>query len=339
MQPSAAWKTRPAPASARIPAQAPAPAELAEFVADVRAGLGGAGQKELPPKYFYDEIGSALFEVITLLPEYGLTRADVRLLRRHAPELAARLERPVAVAELGSGSGKKTRWVLEALARGQLVSYFPIDISPAALRHCAEQLGQLSGVSVAPVEANYVYGLKNVAARRPAGTGLLVLFLGSSIGNFHRFEALAFLKQLRGMLKPGDALLLGTDLVKATEVLVRAYDDPLGVTAAFNLNVLARMNRELGADFALARWAHEARWNAHERRIEMHLRSLQEQSVNITGANLILRFRRGETIWTESCYKFAAREAAALGEEAGFGVAAQWVDAEWPFAETLFLAR
>lgn len=339
MQPSAAWKTRPAPASARVPVRALAPEELAEFIADVRAGLGRAGQRELPAKYFYDEVGSALFEVITLLPEYGLTRADARLLRRHAPELAARLSGPAAVAELGSGTGKKTRWVLEALAWRQPVSYFPIDISPAALRHCAAQLGQLPGVSIVPVEASYVAGLQKVTARRSAGTRLLVLFLGSTIGNFHRREALAFLSQLRAMLEPGDALLLGTDLVKPADALLRAYDDPLGVTAAFNLNLLARMNRELGADFALPRWTHEARWNVEERRVEMHLRSLEEQSVDIRRAELALRFRRGETIWTESCYKFTTAEVAAMGEEAGFGVEAQCVDAEWPFAETLFLAR
>jgi len=339
MQPSAAWKTRPAPASARVPARAPTPEELAGFIADARAGLGRAGQKELPPKYFYDEVGSSLFEVITLLPEYGLTRADARLLRRLAPELAARLAGPVAVAELGSGTGKKTRWVLEALRWRQPIDYFPIDISPAALRHCAEQLGKLPGVSVTPVEAAYRAGLEMVAAQRPAGTRLLVLFLGSTIGNFHRGEARAFLGQLRQTLAPGDALLLGTDLVKPAVTLLRAYDDPLGVTAAFNLNLLARMNRELGADFELSRWAHEARWNAEERRVEMHLRSLEEQTATVRLAELALRFRRDETIWTESCYKFTAAEAAAMGGETGFGVAAQWVDAEWPFAETLFLAH
>jgi len=339
MQPSAAWKTRPAPASARVPARAPAPEELAGFIADARAGLGRAGQKELPPKYFYDEVGSSLFEVITLLPEYGLTRSDARLLRRLAPELAARLSGPVTVAELGSGTGKKTRWVLEALRWRQPIDYFPIDISAAALRHCAEQLGKFPGVSVTPVEAAYRAGLEMVAAQRPAGTRLLVLFLGSTIGNFHRGEARVFLEQLRQTLAPGDALLLGTDLVKPAVTLLRAYDDPLGVTAAFNLNLLARMNRELGADFELSRWAHEARWNAEERRVEMHLRSLEEQTATVRLAELALRFRRDETIWTESCYKFTAAEAAAMGGEAAFGVAAQWMDAEWPFAETLFLAH
>ena len=339
MRPSAAWKTRPAPRSARVPARAPAPEALAEFIADVRAGLGQAGQKELPPKYFYDEIGSALFEVITLLPEYGLTRADVRLLRRHSAELPERLPGPVAVAELGSGSGKKTRWVLDALATQQAISYFPIDISSAALAHCAEQLGQLAGVSVTPVEDSYLKGLRAVTVLRPAGTRLLVLFLGSTIGNIHRGEMQVFLKQLRQELAPGDALLLGTDLEKPVDSLLRAYDDPLGVTTAFNLNLLARMNRELGGDFVLSHWAHEARWNPEERRVEMHLSSLEEQTVRLSLAELTVRFRRGETIWTESCYKFTAAEVTSMGEEAGFGVEAQWVDAEWPFAETLFLAQ
>ena len=338
MRPSAAWKTRPAPRSARVPARAPAPEALAEFIADVRAGLGRAGQKELPPKYFYDEVGSALFDVITLLPEYGLTRADARLLRRHAPELAERLPGPVIVAELGSGSGKKTRWVLEALAARQPLSYYPIDISSAALLHCAEQLGQIPGVSVTPIEDSYLKGLQAVAARRPAGARLLVLFLGSTIGNIHRAETQTFLGQLRQELAPGDALLLGTDLEKPVGDLLRAYDDPLGVTKAFNLNLLGRMNRELGGDFALPRWAHEARWNVEERRVEMHLHSLEEQTASLPRAALTVRFRRGETIWTESCYKFNTAEVSAMGEGAGFRVEAQWVDSEWPFAETLFQA-
>jgi dimethylhistidine N-methyltransferase len=322
-----------------VPVAAPAPEALAELIADVRAGLVRAGQKELPPKYFYDEIGSALFEVITLLPEYGLTRADARLLRRHAPELAARLAGLVAVAELGSGTGKKTRWVLEALSRKGPVSYFPIDISSAALAACAEQLGRIEGVTVFPMEKAYLAGLQAVRERRPGGARLLVLFLGSTIGNLHRREAQTFLQQVRESLSSGDALLLGTDLLKPAEDLLRAYDDPLGITAAFNLNLLARLNRELGADFALERWAHEARWNAEERRIEMHLRSLEEQNVEIHRAGLTVRFRRGETLWTESCYKFTCAEVAALGELAGFSLEAQWVDAEWPFAETLLLAR
>jgi len=200
-------------------------------------------------------------------------------------------------------------------------------------------LGQLPGVSVNQVEATYMAGLRAVTALRPAGARLLVLFLGSTLGNIHRGEAQVFLSQLRQELAPGDALLLGTDLEKPVDALLRAYDDPLGVTAAFNLNLLVRMNRELGGDFDTSRWAHEARWNPEERRVEMHLRSLEEQAVRLRLADLTVGFRLGETLWSESCYKFTAAEVAAMGEEAGLDVEAQWVDPEWPFAETLFLTQ
>jgi len=342
MRPSAVWRCEAKLSGTFAPVAGPTPGALAEFIADVRAGLAKPGQKELPPKYFYDEVGSALFEVITLLPEYGLTRADTRLLRRHADEAAQRLTGPVAVVELGSGSGKKTRWVLEALARrppAEPVRYFPIDISPAALRQCQRQLGSLPAVEVAPVEKPYLEGLRAVAAQRSPQARLLVLFLGSTIGNFHRREAEEFLAGVRRALAPGDALLLGTDLEKPPRQLLLAYNDPLGVTAAFNLNLLARINRELGGDFLLPRWRHEACWNPAERRIEMRLRSLEEQTVHIRRAGLVVQFERDETLWTESCYKFDPQEVVALGARLGFATEAQWVDAEWPFAETLFVGE
>lgn len=301
--------------------------------------MGREGQRELPSIYLYDELGTALFEAITLLPEYGLTRADERILRLHAAAMLDRLPGSLLVAELGSGSGRKTRWILEALARRQAVAYFPIDISPAALARCEYELASLGAVSIVGLEYSYLEGLREAVSRRREGQRVLVLFLGSSIGNFERGPAQEFLAAIRAILAPGDALLLGTDLVKAVETMVLAYDDPAGVTAAFNRNLLARMNRELGAGFELRCWAHEARWNAAERRIEMYLRSMTGQRVTIPGAELVCEFAAGETIWTEACHKFEVEEVAAMAASAGFASEAQWVDPEWAFAESLWVAR
>jgi dimethylhistidine N-methyltransferase len=318
-------------------AQAPA-APLAGFAAAVRAGLTREPQKELPCSYLYDEVGTALFQVITVLPEYGLTRADERLLEGNATALARALRPPVIVAELGSGSGRKTRPVLEALARTAPVMYYPIDISAAALAQCRFELSTLAGVGIVPLEKRYLEGLLEAASLRRRET-LLVLFLGSTIGNFERPAAEQFLSDVRGVLRPGDALLLGADLVKAVERMRLAYDDPIGVTAAFNLNLLARINRELGADFALDRFRHEARWKERERRIEMHLVSTCAQTVTIPAAGLALPFTSGETIWTESCHKFSAEELPRMAARAGWAPEAQWVDSEWAFAENLWIAR
>src|SRR5881394_2568056 len=185
-----------------------------DFAADVRAGLTHPGQKELPSKYLYDDIGSALFEVISHLPEYGLTRADERLLRRHGHEIIERLPRHVAVAELGSGSGKKTRWLLEPLCHRQPTSYFPIEISRAALAGCERELGDIDSISILGFEREYLDGLLEIAGRRKRGQHLFVLFLGSTIGNFDGLAGLQFLTQIRRILQPGDCLLLGTDLEK-----------------------------------------------------------------------------------------------------------------------------
>jgi L-histidine N-alpha-methyltransferase len=312
---------------------------IAEFAADVRAGLSKPGQKELPSKYFYDEVGSALFEVITLLPEYGLSRADECLLRMHADEIVRPLlPGPIVVAELGSGSGKKASWILQALARRQQATYYPIEISSAALAQCVKELGQLDRVNVIGVERAYLEGLASVVADRRDAERLLVLFLGSTIGNFDRPVAAQFLGELRRNLQPGDALLVGADLVKPVEQLLAAYDDSLGVTASFNLNLLARVNRELGADFDLRAFEHSARYDAIERRIEMHLVSRRRQDVSIPGAGCDVAFGAGETIWTESSYKYTTEEIVQIGESSGFRLESQWVNRGWPFAETLMIA-
>ncbi|MFQ5776945.1 MAG: L-histidine N(alpha)-methyltransferase [Terriglobia bacterium] len=322
-----------------MPPQAASAAAVAEFAADVHAGLTRAGQKELPSKYLYDELGSALFEVVTLLPEYGLTRADERLLERHAAEMAARTPLPVVVTELGSGSGKKSRWILEELARRQSVTYYPVDISRTSLDLCERELGAVDGVGVVGLERPYLEGLREAAARRPPGAHLLVLFLGSTLGNFERPAAEEFLRAVRQRLLPGDSLLLSTDLEKSVPRLLAAYDDSLGVTAAFNLNLLARINRELEADFVLSQFRHLARYNWKERRIEMHLRSVIDQTVTIRKANLTVPFRQDETIWTECSHKFASTEVVQLAGCAGFRCEGQWVDEDWPFAQSLLIAR
>lgn len=312
---------------------------VSEFAAEVCAGLTKPGQRELPSKYLYDEVGSALFETISVLPEYGLTRADARLLQQHAPEIVSRLASPIHVAELGSGSGKKTRWILEALSRRQMTYYYPIEISPSALAACEKELGQIDLVSIVGHEQPYLEGLRTVAEGRGERDKLLVLFLGSTIGNFDRDAGEEFLREMRAILRPGDALLLGTDLEKSVELQLLAYDDPAGVTSAFNLNVLARINRELGADFDLGRFRHEARWNSADRRIEMHLRSTCRQSVEIPAAGLRIILNQDETIWTESSHKYSAEEIPGMAKRAGFRCDGQWIDSEWPFAQNLLLAE
>src|SRR5437868_3596377 len=186
-----------------------------EFAFAVSNSLGKISQRELPSMYLYDEVGTALFEAITLLPEYGLTRAELRLLRRHAGAMVEHLPPPVAVVELGSGSGRKTRWILEALADREPVTYFPIDVSAAALLKCRQELGHLGAVSMVGLERSYLEGLQEAASRRRPDQTLLVLFLGSSIGNFHPPAAEQFLRDIRRHLQPGDALLLGTDVEKS----------------------------------------------------------------------------------------------------------------------------
>src|SRR6266567_8034400 len=312
---------------------------LYEFAADVHAGLTEPRQKELPSKYLYDNVGSALFEVISVLPEYGLTRADERLLRRHARDVVDRLSLPVAVAELGSGSGKKTRWILEALGRRQRTRYYPIEISSTALAMCERELRDIDSISILGCEREYLDGLLEVAADRRRGQYLLILFLGSTIGNFDRPAGVRFLQEVRHILMPGDAMLLGTDLEKSNAQLLAAYDDELGVTAAFNLNVLARVNRELGADFDLREFDHLARINHDARSVEMHLLSKRRQIVNISEAEVVIEFQEGETIWTESSHKYSAEEIVEMARRAGFRCETQWIDEQWPFAENLLIAE
>jgi dimethylhistidine N-methyltransferase len=309
-----------------------------DFAAEVVVGLNQPGQKELPSKYLYDEVGSALFDVICLLPEYGLSRAGMRLLQRHSHEIVSLLPSPVIVAELGSGSGQKTRLLLEALSRRQRVNYYPIDISGSALSRCRQEIGQIDNVSIVGFERAYLDGLQEVSARRREGERILVLFLGSTIGNFDRPAGDQFLREVRAILQEGDALLLATDLEKPVSQLLLAYDDPAGVTAAFNMNLLARINRDLGADFDLKQFRHLARYDESERRVEMHLVSKAWQRITIREAGFRFYLREGETIWTESSHKYNPDEVIQMGSRTGFRCVQQWCDAEWPFAQNLFFA-
>ena len=310
-----------------------------QFAREIRAGLCQSGQKTLPSKYLYNPLGSMLFEAISLLPEYGLTRAEERILRRHSREIVRHVPKPAMVSELGSGSGRKTRWILSALCEREPLSYYPIEISHAALASCESELKDIEHISILGVEREYLDGLREVVSLRPSGTHLLVLFLGSTIGNFDSGADARFLRQVRNFLLPGDSLLLGADLMKPVDRMLSAYDDPLGVTAAFNLNLLARINQELGADFDLRGFAHSAPLNEAAGSIEMHIRSMRDQVVHFEREGFSVAFREGETIWTESCHKYTRESISELAALSGFRERAQWIDDEWPFAETLLFAE
>jgi dimethylhistidine N-methyltransferase len=309
--------------------------QMSEFALDVAEGLSLEGQKKLAPRYFYDDLGSSLFEAITLLPEYGLTRADERLIKLHSKEIAELVGDVLTVSELGSGSGKKTSHIVRSLqSNGQAITYRPIDVSSLALATCEKELGGFC--RVAPVCADWLGGLDEISRQRTGDEPMLLLFLGSSIGNLDRLEIPDFLSELRSRLRPNDYLLLGADLVKGRDMMIAAYDDPTGVTAAFNLNVLGRINRELSADFDLRSFGHEVRWNEAECRIEMHLVSFRNQTVTIGALNNRVRFMAGETIWTESSHKFTPGELDQFARTTRFEPVASWNDPEWPFLESLW---
>jgi L-histidine N-alpha-methyltransferase len=306
------------------------------FARDVRAGLL-AQPKRLPPLYFYDALGSALFDAICRLPWYEVTRAELRLLERHAGELV-RLASPSFVAELGPGSGEKLAVLARAAVRQRpATSFHLVDVSDAALAAAARTVSDAAATrAVTTDRATYQAGVTGLARYRPSFGRALVLFLGSNIGNFDPPEAAALLAAIRASLAPGDHLLLGADLVKPEPALRLAYDDPLGVTAAFNRNLLVRMNHELGARFDPHRFAHEVRWSVEASRVEMHLVSDRRQTIAIPGADCDVDFEAGESIWTESSYKYEPADVIAMGARAGFGARGQWTDEPGRFALTLF---
>lgn len=316
------------------------PAEDA-FAEDVRIGLTSS-PKSLPPKYFYDALGSRLFEAICELPEYYLTRAETAILVRHGAEIVSRLDGPVRLVELGSGDAAKSRYLIEALLARQAggLDYVPIDISESVLERSAELLrADYPGLRVHPRAGDYMRGLEAMPDSGRGGGRTLVLFLGSTIGNLHPEEAVELLAEIRARIAPGDALLLGMDLEKSEEVLVRAYDDPLGVTAAFNLNLLVRINRELGGRFDLGGFAHRAIYDAERGRIEMHLVSRREQRVPMDSLGLEIDFAAGEYILSECSYKFDRGQAERFAAESGFSLGGWWTDPDGLFASALLVAR
>jgi dimethylhistidine N-methyltransferase len=318
------------------PSVAPKPStadlERKQFADDVAYYLR-LDPRQLPSRYFYDPLGSALFEAICHLPWYSITRAERRLLEARASDIVQRLPQVSTLVELGPGSGEKLSMLVQAARPTASLTVHLVDVSSAALDLATRTLGVHDQVTVVPHQASYEAGLETLSRILAGRT--LVLFLGSNIGNFDRPGADEFLRTIRRALAPGDALLIGADLVKADRDLVLAYDDPLGVTAAFNRNLLVRVNRELGADFDIDAFTHRAIWNTVESRVEMHLVSTRSQRVRIEASRLDLAFDAGEAIWTESSYKYRAAEIVSMLQRAGFGEVDQWIDESDGFALTL----
>jgi L-histidine Nalpha-methyltransferase len=310
--------------------------ELRNFAQAVRFYLR-LNPRQLPSRFLYDALGSALFDAICHLPWYRITHTELQLLRRHAAPIGKALGPGGRLVELGSGNGEKLATLLAHadLARAHV---HLIDLSEAALRRSVQSLAGIEnpGISVTTHRTTYEEGLLGLPTEDSART--LVAFLGSNIGNFDPPGAVAFIGLIRGTLQVHDYLLLGADLVKPERDLLLAYDDPLGLTAAFNKNLLLRINRELNADFDLDRFEHLAVWNRQDSRVEMHLVSLAPQDVHIPASRLDVRFEQGETIWTESSYKHEPEGIRQLVEQEGFVQRHQWIDEDARFALTLFEA-
>jgi dimethylhistidine N-methyltransferase len=307
----------------------------AAFARAVVAGLT-ASPKTLPCCFFYDRLGSRLFEAICELPEYYLTRAEEAILRAHVEEIAALFPRPTELIELGSGNAAKTRLLIEAfLRRHTLRRYVPLDICRGVLEETALGLVRdYLALNVLAIAGEYRAALEHL--RAAAAPGKLVLWLGSNVGNLERPEAGRFLGEIRAWLAPGDGVLVGIDLRKDRATLEAAYDDACGVTAAFNRNLLARVNRELGGHFDVRTFQHRARYDAAAGRVEMYLVSDRRQQVAIDQVGLEISFAAGETVHTENSYKYSPAEIEALATAAGLHCARSWLDAERRFSLNLF---
>jgi dimethylhistidine N-methyltransferase len=310
---------------------------LTGFAEDVRKGLS-ARPKRFLPKYFYDELGSQLFEAICLLPEYYLTRAENEILSRYSDDIVASLSGQITLLEMGSGSASKTRLIIEALLRRQSeLLFLPVDISATALESSSRILLQsYPRLRIEAYAADYFAGLAELAKKPRPRT--LALFLGSNISNFDLEEALRFLRAMRSVLQKGDALLLGADLKKDPAVLEAAYNDALGVTSAFNLNVLARINRELAGTFDLRSFQHRAFYNEEVGRIEIYIESLVHQRVRIEKLDLEVEFAAGELIHTENSYKYDRAGISQLATRTGFELSRTWLDSQERFSSNLLLA-
>ena len=303
---------------------------------DVAAGLGSR-PKHLAAKYLYDALGSQLFEAICELPWYPITRGESALLTREREAILARLDDPATLIELGGGNGEKLAILAAGLAeRDRAATVHLIDISETALARARRTVAGHPSVAVRGHRASYADGLRAAVTELDPDRSAMVLFLGSNIGNLTPDEADRFLAEISAALRRGDSLLLGTDLVKPEADLILAYDEPLGVTAAFNRNLLVRLNRELDADFDVEQFAHRVVWNARESRVESYLVSQTEQTVCIPSAGCCVRFAEGESIWTESSYKYRPDAVVELAARAGFACRAQWIEPDAAFALTLF---
>jgi L-histidine N-alpha-methyltransferase len=307
---------------ARPSVLSPARVDRGQFAEDVAYYLS-LTPRQLPSQYLYDDLGSALFEAICRLPWYPIARAERKLLRLHAAEIFARVNGVSTLVELGPGNGDKLVTLLGAGGHGPMTAHL-VDVSQHALDAATRALGAHADLAVVSHRATYEVGLAEAARARRSGGRALVLFLGSNIGNFDPPGVAAFLLGVRAAVTCGDALLLGVDLVKPARELLLAYDDPLGVTSAFNRNLLVRVNRELGADFDVDGFTHRAVWAAEHSRMEMHLVSARPQKVHVSAARLSLTFEAGETIWTESSYKYRRANVRTLLARAGFAVLDQW---------------
>jgi len=310
-----------------------------DFAADVRAGLT-ASPKSLPPRWFYDDVGSALFDAICFLPEYYVTRAETEVLTSFRQEIVASFGPHVRLIELGSGMARKTRILLDALAPLQReVEYVPVDVDAAVIeRSGRDLLSEYPQLRVTGLVSDFSRPSVPLAALPRPRARTVVLFLGSTIGNLDPAGAVAMLRDLRSGLAQGDALLLGADLRKDRAILEPAYDDALGVTASFNLNLLQRMNRELGAHFDLAAFQHRAFYDEIAGRIEMHLISRRAQTVRIDALELDVAFAEGESIHTENSYKYDDAALQSLARESGFAIEQTWTDSRRFFADVLMVA-
>jgi len=309
----------------------------AEFAEDVRRGFS-ASPKHLFPKYLYDDLGSQLFEAICRLDEYYLMRAEREILSQHADEIVSLIPNCDTLVELGSGSAEKTRLIIEAVLRQRSnLLFIPIDISTSALKKsCSVLLQAYPQLQIRAYAADYFDGL---AALQPlAGPPLLTLFLGSNIGNFEKAAAVSFLRAIRRVLRKGDALLLGADLKKDRAVLEAAYNDRLGVTRAFILNELARVNRELGGEFDLRAFDLKSIYDEAAGRVDVYLESKIDQAVSIRSLQLQLRFAAGERIHMENAYKYNREDLSVLASASGFDLARSWLDIQQRFSSNLFVA-
>ena len=291
--------------------------------------------RELPSEFFYDALGSALFEAICELPWYRITRAERTLLAAHGARIFSLAEPVSTVVELGPGSGDKLATLLDARTTARSTTVHLVDVSAAALSLAARTVGELDNVTVVSHRAPYETGLVEATGARGHSGRTLIALLGSNIGNFDPPGADEFLRSIRGSLLPRDVLLVGADLVKPERDLLLAYDDPLGITAAFNRNLLLRINRELGGDFDVDGFAHRAVWNAAHSRVEMHLVSTARQHVTVQDAAIDITFEPDEPIWTESSYKYEPDGIVNVLERAGFRRLGQWLDEDARFAVTL----